>query len=342
MRAGRSVSAHRPSRRDDPSGRIGSGSVPENQGERVVAVVVAYNRAELLVEVLDALHAQTAPCGIVVIDNASDDDTIEIVRRTAPEAHLVHLPRNTGGAGGFAVGAAVALAREDPDLVWFMDDDTVPTPTALAELLEARRRHRVPLALLASRVVWTDGADHPMNLPRPRPLDGRRRREAQDAGLVAVRSASFVSQLVDTRALRHHGLPIADYFIWNDDFEFSTRLLRRASGVSVPGSVVVHKTKALASTDADPGERFYFEVRNKIWLFTRGRTLGPVETLLYGASTLRRWIRTFARSSDRAVLRRGMLRGVRDGVSRGPRSNADSLADLMPIVPELAVAPEGR
>ena len=62
---------------------------------------------------------------------------------------------------------------------------------------------------------------------------------------------------------------------------------------------MLHKTKVFGSTDADPGERFFYEVRNKVWLFTRSRGLRPAEKAVYGASTLRRWARTFARSEDR-------------------------------------------
>ena len=56
---------------------------------------------------------------------------------------------------------------------------------------------------------------------------------------------------------------------------------------------MVHKTKVFGSTDADPGERFFYEVRNKVWLFARRRGLTPWEKALYGGSTLRRWVRTF-------------------------------------------------
>ena len=123
----------------------------------VVAVVVAYNRRELLLEALAALRAQSAPLtAVVVVDNHSDDDSAEVASEFWPEVELVRLTRNTGGAGGFATGMAVAIARHEPDWIWVMDDDTVPTETALAELLEAVDRPDVVLA--GSRVVWTDGS----------------------------------------------------------------------------------------------------------------------------------------------------------------------------------------
>jgi glycosyltransferase involved in cell wall biosynthesis len=135
--------------------------------------------------------------------------------------------------------------------------------------------------------------------------------------------------MCDAARIRERGLPVADYFLWNDDFEYSTRLIRGGTGLYCPASVVVHKTRVFGSTDADPGERFFYEVRNKLWMFTRSRSLSVPEKALYGASTARRWVRTFAKSSDRRVLRRALGRGLRAGVHR-PRANARVLAEARP------------
>jgi rhamnopyranosyl-N-acetylglucosaminyl-diphospho-decaprenol beta-1,3/1,4-galactofuranosyltransferase len=296
---------------------------------RCVAVVVAYNRRDLLIEVLDALAGQTAPvAAIVVVDNASTDDTASVVRERYPHVDLVSVVRNTGGAGGFAIGAARAVVRQNADLVWLMDDDTVPTETALEALLTSvGDDSRVTIA--GSRVVWTDGQDHPMNTPRPKPFVSARERVAAEArGAVPVRSSSFVSMLVRADAVREHGLPIADYFIWNDDFEYSMRILRRSRGFFVPGSVVVHKTVKLGATDVDPGARFYYEVRNKVWLIRLARGLSPAEKILYTGASLRRWVRTFTASADRPLLLAGLRTGLRDGFTSRPRPNRVALAGL--------------
>ena len=298
----------------------------------VVAVVVSYNRAELLGAALDALGEQSRPVDqVVVVDNASTDDALAVARGHATAPRVVALARNTGGAGGFAVGIATAVAEHAADLVWVMDDDTIPTPTALAEMLAARDAYDGDVAAVCSKVVWTDGSDHPMNTPRQRPgasaddVDRARR-----AGAVPVRSMSFVSMMIDAAAVRRAGVPVTDYFIWNDDFEYATRILRDRVGLYVPGSVVEHRTKSPGSTDADPGPRFYYEVRNKIWMFTRSGALTPRERLLYGGSTLRRWLRTFWRSRDRRTLASAGARGLWHGVVRAPRPDTEVLSGVGP------------
>jgi GT2 family glycosyltransferase len=298
-----------------------------------VAVVVTWNRRDLLGEALAALRSQSHPlAALVVVDNASTDGTHDVL---AAESGLdvVSLEQNTGGAGGFAVGIERALAH-GPDLVWLLDDDTIPTSDAARGLVRTWQEYDDPErpgqrpAVLASKVVWTDGRDHPMNTPRRKP--GASRGEiasAEAVGALPVRSASFVSIMCDAVVIRDRGLPLADYFLWNDDFEYSTRLIRDRVGLYCPDSVVVHKTKVFGSTDADPGERFFFEVRNKVWLFTRSRGLKPSEKAVYAASTLRRWARTFAKSEDRTTLRRALVRGMRAGLKAGPRPNASVLEE---------------
>ncbi len=316
---------------------------PERQ-PRVVAVVVAYNRRDLLAECLDALVAQTRPVDvIVVVDNASTDGTSRSLserRKTKGSVlDVVTLTKNIGGAGGFAAGVRRALETHSPDLVWLMDDDTVPTPSALAELV-AVKSAEPGLVILGSKAIWTDGSEHPMNTPKARiGASAASKTRAASHGAIPVRSSSFVSMLIDAAAIREHGLPVADYFIWNDDFEYSTRLLKRGEGWYVPASVVVHKTRALGSSDADPGERFYFEVRNKLWLFRFGATFAWWEAPLYWAATVRRWVRTRRRTTDTGVLNAAGARGWRDGWRSRPRATAEVLADAGYPEPRLPLSP---
>ena len=304
---------------------------------RVTAVLVAYNRRELLQESLAALAQQTRPVDrLVIVDNASTDGAGEaaeaLVQEWGGRARLIRLTENTGGAGGFAVGIAAAIAEDGIDWVWVMDDDTVPGPDALAGALDAHERYRATgpddLAVMGSRVIWTDGEDHPMNTPKAKIRASSAERErAASVGAMEIRSISFVSAFLRASRVRELGLPIADYFLWNDDFEYSARLLRGARGLYVPDSVVTHKTAKRGSSDQDPGARFFFEVRNKLWVFRRSNALYPWEKLLYAAATGRRWFRTFRASQDRAQLKDCLRRGWRDGWRTSPQPTRRVLRD---------------
>jgi rhamnopyranosyl-N-acetylglucosaminyl-diphospho-decaprenol beta-1,3/1,4-galactofuranosyltransferase len=295
---------------------------------RVVAVVVTYNRAGLLRECLDGLAAQTRGVdGVVVIDNASEDGSGDVARAHPIGADVITLSRNVGGAGGFAAGMARALDRHEPDWVWLMDDDTIPKSAALRELVAATSTYPGRLSVVSSTAVWSDGRVHPMNISRRRVRSTRRDLDwAELVGGRPVRTASFVSIMMAAPECRRLGLPLADYFIWGDDTEYSGRLLREGAGVQISGSVVEHRTRMFGSWQSDPGERFYFEVRNKIWAFARSDSFRWWERALYGGSAIRGWVRTVVRSPRRRRLLVIGLRGLRDGIRNGPRPTAQVLS----------------
>ena len=282
---------------------------------RIAAVVVTFNRRALLEECLAALAAQARPVDhVLVVDNASTDGTPELVRREYPEVELLALSVNQGGAGGFHEGMKLAHARGF-DWIWLMDDDTIPREDALAELLGALAHlGGLPAAdLLSSRVLWSDGSLHPMNHP------GLRRDrvdlfvESCARGVLPLRAATFVSLLVSRRAIDAHGLPHKHFFIWSDDMEYTARVTRDLGGYVVPRSVVVHKTRTPHSTVTGLEQRFYYHVRNTLYML-RGTTWSRSEKLSLA------W---FLLSTTHAFLRHNrfrrqswgiVLRGARDGM----------------------------
>lgn len=305
------------------------------RSERIVAVVVTYNRLDLLPQTLAGIACgQLVPHTVVIINNASTDGTSDYLDSLSNELNtdIVHLPQNVGGAGGFAVGIDRALARHQADLVWVMDDDTEPTANTLSEAYRAWAdyspvRSERPV-FVASKVVWDDGRDHPMNTMRTMFAAGKERtQKAAAVGARPIRSASFVSVLLDAAAMRATELPLADFFIWNDDFEYTTRLAHHGNAIATEKSVALHHTKTFGTTDANPGPRFYNDVRNKLWVFCARRTLSPLEKLLYGGSTARLWASTLLRTSDKKTYTGYFLKGVRDA-ARGYRSNDQVLADV--------------
>ena len=283
----------------------------------VWAVVVTHNRRELLRQCLEALRAQTRrPDRILVVDNASTDGTRELVRlEFGDDVELLALPENAGGAGGFHAGLKAAHSG-GAEWAWLMDDDTIPRPDALAALLAAPGRLAGiarPL-LLSSRAVWIDGRLHPMNEQvfkrDPEPFI-----ESCERGLLPLRMATFVSLLVHRDAVDRFGLPLAHYFIWSDDIEYTARILREDQGFLVPESVVEHRTRQPYTAVTDSGDRFYFHVRNNLYML-RGRawTVREKLSLVWALGyTTQEYLRAnhFRRRSVKTVLR-----GFHHGLSR--------------------------
>ncbi len=287
----------------------------------VWAVVVTYNRRALLEQNLAALQAaDPKPDHVLVVDNASTDGTPDLVREQYGWAELLELPDNQGGAGGFHEGMKHAY-EQGAEWIWVMDDDTIPQPGTLGELLAARDRvpKDAPAPLvLASKVVWEDGRIHPMNAPgfeRNRP---ERLVAGAEQGLMPLRCATFVSLMVHRDAIARHGLPLKHYFIWSDDIEFTARILRREdAGYLVPTSVALHKTKEPYTAVSTTGDRFYFHIRNHVFML-RGSSWDWREklTLVYVMLSSSLAYMSFNKWSRKHA---GVIgRGLRDGVKPVP------------------------
>ena len=288
--------------------------------DRVCAVVVTYNRSALLQECLDAILAQSVPVDVLVVDNASTDDTPAVLERFGDRVRVIRTEANGGGAGGFARGLKTAVTTTDAQWFWLMDDDTIARQDCVEQLLRAGSRLAPPPAVLASRVEWVDGRRHPMNEGT---LDDRfdQAERAAAAGGIAVRAASFVSVLLHRDAVVAQGLPMADYFIWVDDVEYTMRLTRDSVGVLVPASVAVHKTEYGDIAALTP--RYYFHVRNWLWLLRFSPGLAHERPRLM-ARHLRGVARALVGGHGRPVVT-ATLRGLRDGILERP--------DLTPLRP---------
>ncbi|AEG33302.1 glycosyl transferase family 2 [Thermus thermophilus SG0.5JP17-16] len=246
--------------------------------ERVCAVIVTYNRKELLRECLKAVLSQTRPPDhVLVVDNASTDGTPEMLQEAFPQVEVLRLPENQGGAGGFHEGMKRAY-EQGFDWLWLMDDDTIPRAKALEALLEAARLPLDPRPrVLASRQLLPSGLPHPttafVNPTDLRyPLLWLRLRPRYRP----IRWALFTSVLLHRSLVEEQGLPHKAFFIWEDDLEYTARALRRGLGLQVRDSEVIHKSASKPYISATTGEnRLFYGVRNRIWVL-RSPAFGPL------------------------------------------------------------------
>ncbi len=292
----------------------------------VCAIIVTCNRRELLREALQALLAQTVPVTrLLVLDNASTDGTVDMLAEEFPspkfpQLELVRLTQNVGGAGGFHEGLRRA-AEGTEEWFWLLDDDTIAQRETLEELLLAWERfpeNRKP-ELLTSQARWIDGGVHPMNVPHWKHNDAASEYCAAECGCLSIRTATFVSLLMRRRCVTEFGLPFADYFIWRDDIEYTGRVLREKLGVLVPRSVVLHKTLTKYGPAQGSAERFYYFVRNGVWMHTRSSAWGTNERIKLWIVFFHGILDFLRCTSERAAGLRSIARGFRDGIFARPR-----------------------
>lgn len=214
---------------------------------KVHAVVVTYNRKELLKECIEAILNQTAPVEkLIVVDNNSTDGTDEFLKEYGflenDILEYVKLPENIGGAGGFYEGMKIARSY-NPNWIWIMDDDTIPAKNCLEELLEAKKVIKGKISFLASAVRGLNG--EAMNVPKIARKQFSKYTDWYkylDKGIAQIVKATFVSLLINTKAVKKCGLPWKEFFIWGDDSEYTQRIIRDYGPAYMVGkSLAIHK-----------------------------------------------------------------------------------------------------
>lgn len=242
-----------------------------NMNKSVVAIIVTYNRKELLKECIEAILSQNYKnCNILIIDNASNDGTQEMVREYNERVIYENTGANLGGAGGFNYGIKKAM-QYNYDYMWIMDDDCIVHNDTLMEFLKYDNQLNGNYGFLASKVLWKDGNICKMNIPRNK--IGKNVNNFNSSKVKVIMS-SFVSLFIKTEIVKKEGLPIKDFFIWSDDWEYTRRISRKYDCYLINSSVVTHKSKNniganIENDTVDRLDRYKYLYRNDVFLYKR-------------------------------------------------------------------------
>lgn len=240
---------------------------------KICAVVVTYNRVNLLKICLDQLISQTYKLDeIIVINNASTDGTEAYLDTMKDKISVINMLENIGGAGGFNEGIKIAY-NKGYDYIWVMDDDTIATDNALESMVnkfDLLKYEKV--GYLCSNVLFKDEQPCIMNIPSVHPIFNK----YVSDGLIKLESTSFVSILLNRDVIKTEGLPIKDFFIWGDDLEYTRRISKVYSGYLVTSSRVYHymnenKGIDIVREEGDRIKRYIYQFRNRLFISrTRG------------------------------------------------------------------------
>ena len=243
---------------------------------KFAVTIVTYNRLELLKECIQQVLSQTVPFSyICIVDNHSTDGTSEYLDQLAagtetvfpnagkPEFHILHLPENIGGAGGFAKGLE-DLGKTDCDWILIIDDDAMIAADYIEQLQKAILKTNY---LAYSGTVTTSGAidtTHRRFIQCPRLMFYKPVPEEEYAkASFEYDISTFCGLLVNADMVRKIGLPKTEYFIWFDDTEYCMRFHSRSRILNVNTAVLNHRT-------APPGDaptvswKNYYGFRNAI------------------------------------------------------------------------------
>jgi glycosyltransferase involved in cell wall biosynthesis len=259
---------------------------------RVCAILVTFNRRELLRVSLDSLRRQTRPLDrILVIDNASTDGTGAMLDADYPQLARLNLKEHAGGAGGVTAGLRWAHCNKF-DWMLVLDDSVELKPACLETMLSFE-------------------GDGDLIQVRKEPA------RAGGGGWEFTQECDFQGVLIGRKVIETAGLPDERYFN-ADDRAYGLIAARKARSIQLDYAGVVK-----LAADEGPKNRadFYLSVRNR-FLDREQRVrngLAPagysffLETL---GLFLNRLGQAASSSGDKAQNAMAAIDGLRDGLHR--------------------------
>ena len=230
---------------------------------KTAVVVLNWNGAEDTLACLRSLsNGSSPPPLIIVVDNASTDDSVFLIRQSTLADVVLENRENLGFAEGNNVGIRHALAL-DVDVVAILNNDTLASAAAINELasLAAWSRQLIAISPIIRYVdssdIWFQGGV--VDRGWPRHLQADEVQAAHDGKMRETETLSGCCIVADRRVWTKNGLFDPAYFLIFEDSEWSVRARRCGVTLFVAPTVeIAHKVSRSFTGSTALLAAFYF------------------------------------------------------------------------------------
>jgi len=222
--------------------------------EKISVVIPNWNGAHWLRPCLDSLQAQSfSDFRVYVVDNASQDDSVALMRRNYPWVTVIRNDENLGFAGGMNVG----IARARGELIAALNNDTETDPDWLATLVAAMDAHpeagtgASQLMDFKDRDIIDSLGDGYLPLGVSFKVGAGQRYNVQSSAPCKVQSACAAASVYRRAMLDEIGAYDTDFFAYMEDIDLGLRA--QAAGydcIFIPGAKVFHIGSATSGGSA--------------------------------------------------------------------------------------------
>lgn len=271
-------------------------------------IIVTHNHGKYINSCIESILKQNFPHEIIVVDNRSNDDTVQLIKEKFPEIKIIENPENKG----YGAGNNLGVKRAKGEYIVVLNPDTIVEKDWLKELVEpfknGGRLITTPKILLydGSKINTCGNINHFTGLTFTRGLNEHPERYNAQEYVSGFSGCCFAMRKEDFEEL---GGFDENFFAYNEDSDLSWRAhLKGFRILYVPTSIVRHDYKLNV-----PPEKIYHLEKNR-YLILR-KYLSLKEFLLLILSLIITEFLTFG-----YALKLGWkgikykLRGIKDGL----------------------------
>ena len=251
---------------------------------KIIAVVVTFNRRELLKRNIECLRRNKPVSSILVVNNGSTDGTKEWLDEQK-DLSIIH-QANVGGSGGFYTGIEHAY-QAGADWIWCMDDDVFPRENCLEQLLKEAKDQNIgilaPRRLMDGKIFCHDFQAYNLNNPFAS-MYAQRLVNEQVNTPTDIKGTAFEGPFIRREVIEKIGLPNKDLFIFCDDTDYCLRAILAGFRIVYVPNALMDKEKFFSNdTWAQRNQKKkwkrYYQVRNSAYLNHRYGTNWGVKYL---------------------------------------------------------------
>ena len=238
----------------------------------ITAIVVTFNRRELLIRCIEHLRKQTVRLdNIIVVNNGSMDGTAEWLD-SQTDFQVIH-QENVGGSGGFYRGIQQAY-NDGYDWIWCMDDDVYPEPDCLENLLKLNEEKvgiLCPLRKRDGQVFVSELREFNLSNPfKSLHINSLKPEDVKGKEYVTIEGIAFEGPLIKREVVQRIGLPNKDLFLLYDDSDYSYRAILAGYEIRLVTKAVLNKELFFAEDDrvtkVQKGKwKLYYHIRNTVF-----------------------------------------------------------------------------
>ncbi len=242
----------------------------EKMYPKVSIIILNWNGKEDTLECLKSLYQINYPnYKIILVDNGSTDDSVEVFKEKYPEIELIQNNKNLGFAEGNNIAIRYALEILKPDYILLLNNDTVVDPDFLDELVQTAETdpnigvlgptiydYNPPRGLQStgSKILWNHG--DAINLTYEADVKAGTPKE--------VDAVTGCALLAKSEVFKKIGGLNKNYFAYFEEIEWCVRARKAMYKiVYVPQGKIWHKGGATSSKIT--GFAVYHHTRNRFW-----------------------------------------------------------------------------
>lgn len=232
-------------------------------------ILVNYNNYEDTIECIDSLFIASIPfSSIIVVDNNSQNNSVEQIKDKFKKIHLIESSKNLGFSGGNNLGIKNALERNS-EFIILLNNDTIVEKNSIKILIKEMQSN-ITIEIATGLIkyypekdkVWYNGgklivsrglAIHYDYGTNSNTLQSNKKRKIDFvSGCYLCLRSSVIDKL---------GLLSEDYFLYLEDIDYSARAKKQGINIGYfPESVIYHKSNGEKVLSEN---QLYYSIRNR-------------------------------------------------------------------------------